>query len=453
VLAVLLLILLAFGLVDVRKRARVDPSNPLSHRSDVTVYTGAGAAFFEEGTDPYLVTNPRGWHYLYPPLFALALAPLAKLPGSEQGFVFYLMSLLLVYGSVVETSRILSTVLPGTPGRQLALLELPRWIVWSALVAVAFPLLNCLQRGQVAPFTLYPLLLGTRLLIERRTWMGLLSGGVVLARPVAIKLTPALPVALIGWVFWLRVVRGAGTPDLGNRLRDAAGLSAGVAAGLVIWILLLPAIFVGWSANLGHLSTWVDRVVANRSVDDENDFFGASRRNQSFQNGARLLIGTFRDEPGMDSVAGYPGRRYRSELNASIPNPGLDRALFAVRVAMIVLLLWGGVRLARSGAPLDTATALGLGAIGSVAFSPLSWGHHYGIIWPAVVFVPLLYERAGKTKWSRGLSLSAAVLVASHYLFTGPLGSIGMLGLGTGAWLVVATLGLPGGRPGQPTAA
>src|SRR5262245_40992310 len=66
----LVLGLTIWGWLDVRERGQVHPDHVDFHRTDFTVYTGAGAAFFD-GRDPYQVTNPRGWYYLYPPLFAL----------------------------------------------------------------------------------------------------------------------------------------------------------------------------------------------------------------------------------------------------------------------------------------------------------------------------------------------------------------------------------------------
>jgi hypothetical protein len=449
----LLVLLLAWGLTDVRRRAAVNPANPQLHRSDATVYTEAGAAFFHPGTDPYRVTNPRGWHYLYPPLFAIAVSPLERLPGSEQGFVFYLISLVLVYGSVVESSRLLAIAIPGVPRTRFALFgrSLPRWLIWSAVAAVLFPLLNCLQRGQVAPFTLYPLLLGTRLLLETRSAARVLSGGVVLALPVAIKLTPLLPVAMVGWVLWVRAALALGEVDFGARARQAAGLTAGVVGGLAIWLLLVPAAFVGWSANLGHLHTWVDRVAANDAVDDDNDFFGASRRNQSFQNAARLLLEALDRDTAPTRVAGVPGVRFSSEVEASAPNPAVDRAILVARAVIFLLLLAAGIRLAASGAALDVVAALGLGSVGSVVLSPLSWGHHYVIIWPGVVFVPTALWLSGRKRTAQLLAATAAALTLLHYLFTGPLGSIGLLGIGTAAWLVAAIATLP--RPEEPPSA
>src|SRR4051812_35861414 len=80
-----------WGLTDVRNRARVDPDDPTAHKSDFTVYTEAGAAFFD-GRDPYAVASPRGWHYLYPPLFAILVSPLANLPPQWQAVSFFFFS-------------------------------------------------------------------------------------------------------------------------------------------------------------------------------------------------------------------------------------------------------------------------------------------------------------------------------------------------------------------------
>src|SRR5262249_27080204 len=72
-----------WGWLDVRERGQIHPHHVDFHRTDFTVYTGAGAAFFD-GRDPYQVTSPRGWYYLYPPLFALLVSPLAVLDFKSQ---------------------------------------------------------------------------------------------------------------------------------------------------------------------------------------------------------------------------------------------------------------------------------------------------------------------------------------------------------------------------------
>jgi hypothetical protein len=65
VAAVLVIGLTIWGWLDVRERGQTHPNHADFHRGDFTVYTEAGAAFFD-GRDPYEVTNPRHWYYLYP---------------------------------------------------------------------------------------------------------------------------------------------------------------------------------------------------------------------------------------------------------------------------------------------------------------------------------------------------------------------------------------------------
>src|SRR5262249_6125599 len=85
-MTILVVALAVWGLTDVRHRPRTDPNNLGNHRSDFTVYTAAGAAMLR-GSDPYTVTNPRGWHYLYPPLFAILVGPLAAIDSQWQGVI------------------------------------------------------------------------------------------------------------------------------------------------------------------------------------------------------------------------------------------------------------------------------------------------------------------------------------------------------------------------------
>ena len=104
-LAILAIALAVWGLTDVRSRARTDPHNLGAHRSDLTCYTAAGAAIFA-GNDPYEATNPRGWHYVYPPLLAILVAPLVPLDTQWQGVIWYAISLLAAWGCYTECRRI-----------------------------------------------------------------------------------------------------------------------------------------------------------------------------------------------------------------------------------------------------------------------------------------------------------------------------------------------------------
>ena len=114
-LAGLLVALCVWGWLDVRQRGFLYPVD--KHRTDLTVYTEAGAAFFD-GRDPYEVTNVRGWGYLYPPLFAMLLAPLHPLPTQDQVLVWYAISLLFLWGVYHELGRIVGYLANGPVSEQ-----------------------------------------------------------------------------------------------------------------------------------------------------------------------------------------------------------------------------------------------------------------------------------------------------------------------------------------------
>ena len=246
---VLSLVLVVWGLTDVRNRGRWDPATPLNHMTDLTVYTEAGAAFFD-GRDPYAVSNPRGWHYLYPPLLAIALAPLSKLDSQWQVVIWYFFNLAVAWGCCYESLRLLRMLqLPSRTSD--AVLQRRLWLVGlSAAAAMLFPALNCLQRGQVGLLVTYFVLLGLRLSLGRRSWLGWTAGGCCVGAGDHRQANAAHAGAVSRGD-----ARAAGRDGLESVASSpqAATLLGGLTAGLMTFLLLLPAAAVGWSANLHHL--------------------------------------------------------------------------------------------------------------------------------------------------------------------------------------------------------
>ena len=254
-IAALVIGLAVWGLTDVRRRGRLDPQHPEFHRTDFTVYTIAGQTMLYGG-DPYTVSNLRGWKYIYPPLFALLVAPLADLDPEIQVTVWFAISVLLGWGCLRECVRIASVALPGEPMRG-PFGPIPTWVGAAAVTAAAVPALNCLQRGQIGIAVLYFLLLGFRLLVQSQNTSGAFLAGVALALPIVFKATPLLPVAvalaqqaLAAWFSPGRISR---------LLRPSANL-AGAAFGLLLFLLFIPAWVIGWQSNLRHLDTWWNTV-------------------------------------------------------------------------------------------------------------------------------------------------------------------------------------------------
>src|SRR5574340_419747 len=84
-LGLLLLLFIGFG-------SMVELRGALQHtrKTDAGVYMRAAWAV-RTGRDPYSITDDRGWHYAYPPLLAILMAPLADPPPSadREGYIPY----------------------------------------------------------------------------------------------------------------------------------------------------------------------------------------------------------------------------------------------------------------------------------------------------------------------------------------------------------------------------
>ncbi|MBS0267159.1 MAG: DUF2029 domain-containing protein [Planctomycetes bacterium] len=439
--------------VDVARRAVIDPTRPWLHMTDFSVYTEAGAAFFD-GRAPYDVQNIRGWKYVYPPLFALLVSPLSRFSSPIQASVWFGISALLCFGIYFECRRLLAAVVTDSPRAQ----RLALWCGLAAGVTALFPALNCLQRGQVGVALLYPLLWGTRLLISGRTPIQWFTGGVILALPVVIKLTPILPVGCLvlcvmaGFLFSRsgRVDRSG--PARGERhspeaaassiaaiTRTAAGpmsLTAGVLFGGFLFALLIPSLCLGWQANWSHLQTWYYRV-ATKVNHDRTDRFaenGCTPRNQSltnaihrFGNWAAFVTGRGPDDRIVDTEIPEIGKMPMDHWLVA-------RGLQVARGAATLLLLAVMVALGRCGDRLSLGFALGLACVATLVVSPVSRGHYFLLFVPAVMFGGLwMWERCS-ARAASAIVVIPLTLCVLHYLALNVLGRIGVLGIGTAIW-------------------
>lgn len=457
VAAVLLVGLTVWGYTDIRKRGIVSGQHPELHRTDVTVFTEAGAAFFD-GRNPYAVENPRGWNYLYPPLFGLMVAPLSVLDPVSQNVVFYAISVVLAFATYHEAYRLCSWL----SGRELAARS-GIWIAACGAMAMLLPTLECFQRGQVGVALTYSLLLGLRLAVEAQRPTSLLLAGLVLAWPVAVKLIPALPVAYLVWLRCVAAFRGGHRDEY---TRGALGLGLGVAAGLFLFLLLIPAGLLGWSRNLGHLRTWSVKVVHSDDAGQTARFHIDSTTNQSLPNAAYRLATTVRplplDEKSSNEIrfARTAVERRWAEDRAESYRRRIDttakRWIEVTQGLVVLVLLALGLCIPRGDATGEAA-AFGLACVAMLLLSPVAWTHYYMMVLPAVLFVPLWLLQHGGTRLALPLAAMPAVLVWAHFVFKPWAGPVGLLGLGTAAWffasagvIAVSSLGHPGLQRADP---
>ena len=440
-LVVLLVVLGIWGLTDVRSRGAVNPGNIYVHKTDLTVYTEAGRAFFD-GRDPYEVTNPRGWGYLYPPLFAMLLAPLSALAPQQQVVVWFVVCVGLVWGCYYESVRIAQLVLNPA---DLRTRRAARWIGYAALAAFALPTLNCLQRGQIGVVKLYLLLAGLRLILEKGSLLRSLAGGAVLALPIVFKITPIVPVAYLVVQHFAGALKGPGDP---LAMRRAVAVAAGVAGGLVLWLLIVPSMLVGPTANLRHLHTWWTVVGTKASNPSEDSFAGNSRsvRNQSLLNATYLLSqslnhGIKRSEDLRQAATAEEdvAMQHRSP-NASAttmpaaPKTPLAKVMLIVRLAASVLVLCLGYVLGRRENRLAQVAGFGLAAAATLVVSPISRVHYFMLLLPAIVYLPLWLIEQGRSRAAAIVALVPVVLLFAHYLALSIAGPLGLLGIGSSIW-------------------
>jgi hypothetical protein len=445
-LTVLAIALVVWGLTDVRSRGQVNSAHVGVHRTDFTVYTEAGAAFFD-GRDPYAVTNPRGWGYLYPPLFAILVAPLHVLHPQLQVVIWFLLNLLLVWGAYRESTRLARLVrMPGDGAQQM-----PAWLIATAVATVAFPALNCLQRGQVGIVKVYLLLVGLRLLLESRSWRKALAAGGVFAASIALKITPALPIALLAVDqiavalrerTWGRLPRLQWHARRGLAEQRACGISLGIFSGLMACFFLIPTALIGAERNVQSLDRWW-KLVAMKASDAGYDLFAGnsySLQNQSLLNATRHLGNWVAYE-----FAG--GSDDRQRVSAGQPAHAMDapligRLLLAARLAIVALaasLTWYcGLRHDR----LTLVAAFGLACTATLVVSPISRAHYFVLLLPAAMFVPLWFDRAGHPRLARCLAGVPVALLVSHYLIVSWVGRLGMLGIGTTVWFAVSSVAM-----------
>jgi hypothetical protein len=432
-----LLGLAAWFWVDVRLRAEVSTTQPDLHKTDFTVFTAAGAAFFD-GRDPYAVTNPRGWYYLYPPIFALMVAPLARLDTYGQVGAWYAISVALTFGCIVEARRLWRRIAAGVDRGER------RWIAWCAALAVVLPTLECLQRGQVGIALLYGLLLGHRLVLEGRGPGRAALGGVVLAWTVAVKLIPALPVAVLAWHRLGRAFRPESEP--GAR-PVATALMAGIVLGGGLFLVAIPGGVLGWQANVRHLETWAQRVAMNDDPGQTSRFDVESPTNQSFTRAAFVVSARLQPARLAEALRGeligarteFERRWGEARAFAALRRSGrrTARVIAAIQGLMLALLLALGWASRREG-PAGQAAVFGLACVGMLLLSPVAWTHYYMMPLPALLAVPLWLAARGRHASARLMAAVPPLLSWAHGFAKGWVGPIGLLALGTAAWFLAA---------------
>jgi len=349
-------------------------NNPDVYSNDFSVYYHAAREIID-GRDPYSNSLGDWTPYIYPPLLAELLVPLALLPLPIAAYIWFLIS-----AASIVLAAFLAVALLSNDTIAVAQESRARGAdVWKELIAVGAVLLvfrfvlDTFSLGQanalVAGLAVAHIYLYNR---ERR-----LLSAIVLAFAISIKLTPALLI-----VYHLAKMR----------LKFATAC-AGVAIAVTI-VSLLP---------FGSSGTDVFQMFLRRTVKNEQGYDFSYSGNQSLRG----------------AIARLKASKEETESSEGARNT-ID---WATIVGSVFLLSLGAVAARRV-----TNEIAGVAPFfcGFVLLSPLSWKAHYVVLIPAAA--RLLYEAGG----SRKRRVAIAAYLAAFILFN--LTSPKVIGVAAAEW-------------------
>jgi hypothetical protein len=407
------LLVVGFGAVTVLRAAYQE-----TPKTDFGVYARAGWAVLT-GQDIYDVMDDHGWHYAYPPPFAVVMAPLAHpyrflpqdgyLPFAASAGIWYFLS---VAALAYAVHAFAAAVRPDLPAGS-------RWW-WYARTVPVYACLggigHTLGRGQVNTLVVALAAAGFAAAVRDRRF----AGGAWLASAAVLKIIPTLFV-----LFPLA-------------RRDGRGL-LGAAAAVVVLIGVVPAAVWGVEGAVAVNAKMV-RVVLGPVFSADGD-----------QTRAKELHGlTATDSQSVQTAVQawlYPDPAARPDHAA----PAAKFAHLGVCGAMLLATAWVGFR--RLGpAPADQLVYLGcLAAVMTVA-TPVSHMHYYAFVLPLAAGVWLRDLGADRRAVA---ALAAWGVLTAVPLFPGPVfDRLRECGLGPAATIALWGYGLQlVARPAAATAA
>jgi hypothetical protein len=334
--------------------------------TDFGVYLRAAWAA-RTGNDMYAVTCDNGWHYCYPPTFALFLMPLADPPGdfSREGYLPYPISvgiwIILSYAFAFWTVHILAKlILPE------ALRGSRRW--WAARTGPLFLSAGgigyTIVHGQVNTLVAALIAAGFVAWVAGRK----LASGVWLAGAIAVKVVPAFLVLF---------------PLLHRDRRTLAGVSLGA----VLLLGVLPACVFGVSGAVRENLKLVDQVLVPGTTGN-GDQTRAKELTQTIATDSHSFQAVIHNYLNPD-----PDTR---PANATVSTRIIHWVFCTLMTAITLLAGWR----CRGADAAVQLVFLGCLLLVMTLASPVSHVHHYAMALPAIcgLWLKGLADRPG-TVW------------------------------------------------------
>jgi len=382
--ALLALVFLFGGIVEYR-------SAFLTHRrTDADDFFRSGWGI-RTGKDIYELVDTQGWHYNYPPFFAILITPLANPPpGADRtGYLPYEVSIAILYilsvVALVVAINWLASALEEHLGGALAKKPAMGCARWWALRII--PFLVCLpsigrtlSRGQVNLFVLL-LFCGVGVLTVRKRSMW---AGICIATVASVKLFPAY---LGLYPLWRRDWRGV----------------AGCFIGAFFCLAVVPLVALGPTRTMDCYTKFV------------NVLLGPALTGGGDQSRATELL----------NATGTDSQSFLVIIHNTM-NPGQPRPPHAapwvrpvhwmLSVLITVVMLWYG-RKRRPDDALYNILFLGVLIVGMLPISPVSHTHYFVFALPLVMALTACsWERNQAPVLSKGYMILFAVHILANVM-------------------------------------
>jgi hypothetical protein len=327
----------------------------------------------DDGENIYVKHN-----YPNPPIMALLLRPLADMPPLAGALTWFYLKVAMVLATFAMTFWLVEE--HGRP--------FPPWAKGLAVVLSMRPILGDLTHGNVNLFIMF--LVVSSLAAFRRKWD--LTAGVLIALAAACKVTPAL---FIGYFLWKRAWRTL----------------VGVALGLMLFFVAIPAATLGWQANAELLASWTQQMVTPFLV---GGVVTSEHHNQSLPGLIHRLLTL---SPSFSTYVNdlYTPTKYHNlaALDASTAGWLVKWCMFLFAIAVALSCRTPILRRAKAALSAEYAVVV----LGMLLFSERTWKHHAVTL--LLPFAVLCYamaiggSRPRRRAWLVGTVVGAQVLMTS----------------------------------------
>ncbi len=327
------------------------------------------------GGDMYKVTDDRGWHYVYPPLFAILMTPLADPPHGEDrtGYLpyeatvglWYIITLALgVAGIEILASSVEDQFRSLTAGKERRFSQ--RW--WALRIVpllILMPAIGQAQgRGQVNLLIAFFLCCVAASTLKGRR----LRAGLWLSAAICVKVIPAF---LLAFPLWRRDWR----------------MLSGSAVGLLVGLILVPLVVLGPARTASsYKSFYQEIIIAGISGDTGGSRGGELTGIRSTDSNSPMVV--------IHNLL-YPDRNSRPKVAA----PGVRAAHWTIAFIMLAITLlasgWKG-RWYSGKVDATVAEVCFFSALIPLMFmtSPVFHPHYVSMALPVVmVLLVILWER------------------------------------------------------------